>query len=510
MVKPDFKNKDIISVMDLSREDILYLCDRAHEMYGKEKSGERHFYSNLLEGRVMGYMFYEPSTRTALSFQTAIRELGAKRFGFTGSEGTSVKKKESIRDTVMMMHANHPDILIMRQSKDGSAQWAADVAEIPVISGGDGKNEHPTQALLDIATISLLKKKNYDSLDIVYGGDLSHGRTVRSGTIILAKTFKDIKIRWAADDYFGMPKDLEEILVDLGAKVIREKSLEDGIKKSEILAMTRPQISRLDISEDEAKLLVDKYRITLDKIAQNPDIDVMHPLPVNSNIAEIEHLVFFTKNQQFYLQAEMGIFLRKALIYEELNHDGYISFSGKLNNDLKFGNNKLMRTIKENPETSEKLYIDKIVEGTVIDHIMKGTNRSIDMALDLNLALRGYAIFPGINIYDKSTDLLKTSYASLTERESKLINIIQPDATINYIRNNEIVKKFIYLLCKNDNCITREINEDVPPKFFYDESQEVIRCRYCRRSYDLTNAKVSEMDLGKYIANLPVSVEKIQ
>ncbi len=165
-------------------------------------------------------MFYEPSTRTRTSFNTGMRELGGRYDGFSGTEGTSVMKSETVRDTVTMMCANHNDVIVMRHPLDGSLQWAADVANIPVINGGDGKNEHPTQALLDVLTIYALRGGTLDGLRVGFGGDLSHGRTVRSLSLALSH-FDDITIRWAAEDFLGMPEDLVQLLAARGVRVVR-------------------------------------------------------------------------------------------------------------------------------------------------------------------------------------------------------------------------------------------------------------------------------------------------
>ena len=138
-----------------------------------EKTGQRNSLRDALKHRTLSYMFYEPSTRTRTSFNTGMRELGGRYDGFSGTEGTSVMKSETVRDTVTMMCANHNDVIVMRHPMDGSLQWAADVANIPVINGGDGKNEHPTQALLDVLTIYALKGGKLDGLRVGFGGDLS-------------------------------------------------------------------------------------------------------------------------------------------------------------------------------------------------------------------------------------------------------------------------------------------------------------------------------------------------
>ena len=162
----NFKKKDIISITDFTREEIIYLCKKAKQMYDLEKNNKRHKLNKALKTRALSSMFYEPSTRTKMSFNTAMRELGGQCDGFAGTEGTSVMKKETIRDTIVMMEANHFDVIVMRHPLDGSLQWAADVAQIPVINGGDGKNEHPTQSLLDIFSlyISVLRFPNVSGM----------------------------------------------------------------------------------------------------------------------------------------------------------------------------------------------------------------------------------------------------------------------------------------------------------------------------------------------------------
>jgi len=175
----DFRDRDVISITDFSREEILHICEAGRRMYEMEKAGKRNALRDALKHRTLSYMFYEPSTRTRTSFNTGMRELGGRYDGFSGTEGTSVMKNETVRDTVTMMCANHNDVIVMRHPLDGSLQWAADVANIPVINGGDGKNEHPTQALLDILTIYVMKGGKLDGLRVGFGGDMSHGRTVR-------------------------------------------------------------------------------------------------------------------------------------------------------------------------------------------------------------------------------------------------------------------------------------------------------------------------------------------
>ena len=499
----NFKNRDIISITDFCREEILYLCKQAKKMFDLEKNNERDGLSNELKNKALAYMFYEPSTRTKTSFITAMRQLGGNSDGFSGIESTSVMKKETIRDTVMMMEANHFDVIVMRHPLGGSLQWAADVALIPVINGGDGENEHPTQSLLDIFTLYLLYNENLDGINIGFGGDLSHGRTIRSLSLALS-CFKDIKIRWAAEDFLGMPKDLVELLESRGVVVIREKSVEDVMSKVHFYYMTRPQLERMgSITKNDVMKMMKKYRIDLNKVKRS-DVKLMHPLPVNSEIAEIDYEVYFDESQAFFQQAENGIFLRKALLYEMLKDEEHVQFSGKLNPLLKHGNNKLKRIIKENVKEGRG-FIDNIDNGTVVDHLLPGTEQKI--VAELDLTNRGRSSIPA-HLPKAGKSFLKTDLPGLSEKELKKITLISPEATINYIKDGKVMDKFVYFLCKNTNCVTRVINEDVPPKFYDDNG--TMRCRYCRKPYLITSEKVSQKEKEEFLNSLPEGIEQTE
>jgi len=497
-----FKDRDIISITDFSREEILYLCKQAKKMFDLEKNKKRHGLSNRLKNKTLAYMFYEPSTRTKTSFITAMRQLGGSCDGFSGIEGTSVMKKETIKDTVMMMDANHFDVIVMRYPLGGSLQWAADVASIPVINGGDGENEHPTQSLLDIFTLYLLNKKNLDGISIGFGGDLSHGRTIRSLSYALSH-FKDITIRWAAEDFLGMPKDIVELLESRGVIVKREKGVEDVMSKVQFYYMTRPQLERMGgITQKDVMKMMKKYRIDLNKVKES-NVKLMHPLPVNSEIAEIDYNVYFDESQAFFQQAENGIFLRKALLYEMLKDKESVQFSGKLNPLLEHGNNRLKRAIKENVKEGRR-FIDNISNGTVVDHLLPGTEQNI--VAELDLVNKGSSSIPA-HLPKAGKSFLKTDLPELSERELKKITLNSPEATINYIKDGKVVDKFVYLLCKNTNCVTRVINEDIPPKFYDDKG--TIRCRYCRKPYLITSKKIYFKEKEEFLNSLPEGIEKI-
>ncbi|HYW84112.1 MAG TPA: aspartate carbamoyltransferase, partial [Spirochaetia bacterium] len=375
-----FQDRDIISITDFSREEILHLCAAGSAMAQLEKSGKRNDLRDALRHRTLSYMFYEPSTRTRTSFNTGMRELGGRYDGFSGTEGTSVMKSETVRDTVTMMCANHNDVIVMRHPLDGSLQWAADVANIPVINGGDGRNEHPTQALLDVLTLYALKDGRLDGLRVGFGGDLSHGRTVRSLSLALSH-FDNVTIRWAAEDFLGMPADLAELLTSRGVRVERDRTVRDVMRQTDFYYMTRPQLERMPgVTQREIVAMMKQYRIDLEKI-EGFDVRVLHPLPVNSEIAEIDYRVYFTPAQAFFAQAEFGIFLRKALLHEMLRHEGYRRYDARLPAELGTGNNRLARRIHGVKQSG--MFIDKIHDGTVIDHLSPGSLRAVSDALDL-------------------------------------------------------------------------------------------------------------------------------
>jgi aspartate carbamoyltransferase catalytic subunit len=496
-----FRDRDIISITDFSREEILHLCAAGSRMAEMEKTGQRNRLRDALKHRTLSSMFYEPSTRTRTSFNTGMRELGGRYDGFSGTEGTSVMKNETVRDTVTMMCANHNDVIVMRHPLDGSLQWAADVANIPVINGGDGKNEHPTQALLDMLTIYALRGGRMDGLKVGFGGDLSHGRTVRSLSLALAH-FDHVKLFWAAEDFLGMPEDLAQLLAARGVSVQREATVRDVMRQVDFYYMTRPQLERMPgVTQKDIVTMMKQYRIDLDKV-KGFQARVLHPLPVNSAIAEIDYPVYFTQAQAFFAQAEYGIFLRKALLHEMLGHDGYRRYDGRLPEELGTGNNRLARGIRGVKQST--MFIDKIHDGTVIDHLVPGTLREVSDSLDLEN--RGYSCTTA-TIAEKPNPFIKTNMPEIPERDLKRIALISPETTIDYVQDGRIVEKFVYLLCTNPNCITRTVNEDVPPRFYRDGQS--IRCRYCRRPYTVVHRKVSPEEMKGYLDLLPSRIEPV-
>ncbi len=553
MVK-DFKNLDIVSITDFDAEDILHLCNKARQFFILEHGFENQFHkkngisyrnalNHVMQGKKLASLFYEDSTRTSFRCDTAMKELGGYTKGFSGTEGTSVMKSESIRDTIVMMLANHFNMIVIRNGLDGAAQYASDVSPLSVINGGDGTNEHPTQALLDLFTLYMKNGFSLNNLEIGLGGDLAHGRTIRSLSLALSN-FENITIRWAAEDFLGMPQDLVSKLRERNVKVIREEKVEYVIEKSFAYYMTRPQFERMkkltinkiismlgnymtelgktvkNFSEQMPKIqtflnkledlagkdprqqatkLLERYVIDSEKI-NDSDTLLLHPLPVNSKVAEIDHLVFFSPNFIAYEQAENGIFMTKAILYEIQKNQGHIEFNPKLPEALKKGNNRIIRDLK--PLDKQNLDVKIIKEGSCIDHL------KVDAAKDLVdiLNLKG-EFYIACNSKNHQKSYFKSELTELTERQLKQIALISPEPTINIIVNGEVIEKYVYTLCENDNCITRAVNEDVKPLFYYDEGKE---CRYCRKPYRRKNPKITEKEKQGHFNDLPTKVEKIE
>ncbi|HHY88943.1 MAG TPA: aspartate carbamoyltransferase [Chloroflexi bacterium] len=299
------KGKDILDGAQFSREEIDLIMEVAKDF--KKKLAEKPGGLDLLRGYVMAALFFEPSTRTRLSFETAMHRLGGSVIGFSSAESTSISKGETLEDTIRTVD-QYVDLFAMRHPAIGSAKRAAEVATHPVLNGGDGAGQHPTQALLDLFTIYNECGK-VDGATIVLCGDLKNGRTVHSGVDIY-KHF-DTKLVFVAPEQLAMPREIVEKLRAQGKTVVETTSLEDAIKDADILYMTRIQKERFaDVAEYER--LKGSYILTREMIERlNPNLTVMHPLPrVNEITTDVDDL----PGAAFFRQAGNGVYVRMALI----------------------------------------------------------------------------------------------------------------------------------------------------------------------------------------------------
>lgn len=298
-----FRLKNIISIKDFKREDIEFILDEASKLEDISKSKE---ISEELKGKILGLMFFEPSTRTRMSFETAMKRLGGEGIGFENSGSSSVSKGESIADTAKMFEG-YSDALVIRHELEGVSKFISDIVDIPVINAGDGAGQHPTQTLLDLYTI---KKEigKIDDLKIALIGDLKYGRTVHSLSNALG-LFNNIKIYLVSPPKLRMP---QEVLHDINKTNVRYEevtSIEEIIDDVDVLYVTRIQKERFGDINDYLKIK-GAYVINK-KMLEGKELIVMHPLP---RIDEIDTDVDNTKYNKYFTQAANAVPVRMAIL----------------------------------------------------------------------------------------------------------------------------------------------------------------------------------------------------
>jgi len=298
----NFEGRDFIDIKDYTREELEYIFKIANRMETIAKTG-----SSLLRGKILASLFFEPSTRTRLSFESAMLRLGGGVIGFAEPSVSSVAKGETLADTVRVVE-NYADIIVLRHPMEGAAKLAADLASIPVINAGSGTMSHPTQALLDLYTIWREKGK-IDGLTIALMGDLKYGRTVKSLAYALSKF--NISLVLVAPPQLKMRREVIEDLKSVGMEVKEVTSLEEVIREIDVLYVTRIQKERFpDLSEYEqvrGSYRVDPSILSLGK----SDLIVMHPLP---RVDELSPEVDKTRHAKYFKQTWYGLLVRMALL----------------------------------------------------------------------------------------------------------------------------------------------------------------------------------------------------
>ena len=300
----NFKGKDIISIKDFTKNEINNILSYAKNMLIYAKGDKT---TEILKGKVLSSLFFEPSTRTRLSFETSMSRLGGRVIGFADPSATSQKKGESLADTIRMADA-YSDIIVIRHPQEGAARLAAEFSNSPVINAGDGAGRHPTQCLLDLFTI-LLEKKKIENQKIVLLGDLKYGRTVHSLAYALA--LYGVDLTFVSPDSLKMPKEVVEECKELGSDPHSTSNLEKAIKNADVLYATRIQKERFPDPEEYSRV-VGTYKIDNNLIKNaNEDIIIMHPLP---RVTEIDPEVDKTKHALYFKQAFNGVPIRMALL----------------------------------------------------------------------------------------------------------------------------------------------------------------------------------------------------
>lgn len=299
-----FRGMDVVSIRDFSREQIEHVLKIADKMVPIAKGEER---SVLLEGFVLGSLFYEPSTRTRLSFDCAMTRLGGRTLGFDEPKGSSVAKGETLADTIRMVDA-YCDVIVLRHPQEGAARLAAHFAGKPVINAGDGAGQHPTQTMLDLFTIRK-EKKSIDGMNVVLVGDLKYGRTVHSLAEALAMF--GAQLTFVAPPSLQIPKEHLKQVEAMGEKPKISSSLQDVIGDADVLYVTRIQKERFPDPAEYQKV-AGTYRIDLEMLKDvKKDMMIMHPLP---RVGEIAPEVDLTPHAKYFDQAFNGVPVRMALL----------------------------------------------------------------------------------------------------------------------------------------------------------------------------------------------------
>ena len=298
----NFYQKNIISIRDFKKKDIEYILRVAEKM---EPVARSKVIDNVLEGKLLGLLFYEPSTRTRLSFEAAMKRLGGGTIGFSEAGTSSATKGENLTDTVRIV-GEYTDGLVIRHNMEGTARYVAEMVDVPVINAGDGAGQHPTQTLLDLYTMKRILG-NIEELHVALVGDLKYGRTVHSLSYALAMF--GARMSFVSPPELRMPSEILHDLADSGVNVQETSNIHDVLAYADVLYVTRIQKERFPDPQEYLKI---KGAYTIDsKLLQNSEAIVMHPLP---RVDEISHDVDNTPYGRYFQQAFYGVPVRMALL----------------------------------------------------------------------------------------------------------------------------------------------------------------------------------------------------
>lgn len=294
------KNRSLVSITDYSKEEYLKILKVAADF-------EKNSYQNLLDGKVIGTLFFEPSTRTRLSFESAINRLGGKVIGFSDSSATSATKGESLYDSIKVV-SNYAELVVMRHPLEGSARFASEHASVPLVNAGDGANQHPTQTLLDLYSIQKTQG-TLEDLKIYMVGDLKYGRTVHS--LLMALSEFNATFYFISPDELKMPNEYKMYLDKLGLKYYEYKDFNDTVKEADIIYMTRVQKERFS-DPIEYERTKNAYVLKNDMLEGTKDtMRILHPLP---RVNEIHKDVDSNPKAYYFEQTENGVYVRQAII----------------------------------------------------------------------------------------------------------------------------------------------------------------------------------------------------
>ncbi|MEI6766861.1 MAG: aspartate carbamoyltransferase [Bacteroidota bacterium] len=294
------KNRSLISIDDLSRDEYFQILDAAEAF-------EKNPNQDILKGKIVATLFFEPSTRTRLSFESAVNRMGGRVIGFSDPSGSSVQKGESLKDTILTV-CSYSDLIVIRHPKEGSARYASEVGSVPVINAGDGSNQHPTQCLLDLYSIRKTQG-TLDNLNIAFVGDLKHGRTVHS--LAIAMTHFNCTYHLVSPPELKLPSSVKMHIKEKGLPYHQYTGMDEAMKKADIIYMTRIQRERFS-DPIEYEKVKDSYNLNRAMLSVcKPNAKVLHPLP---RVKEINIDVDDTQQAYYFTQALNGVFVRQAIL----------------------------------------------------------------------------------------------------------------------------------------------------------------------------------------------------
>jgi aspartate carbamoyltransferase catalytic subunit len=294
------KNRSLVSIIDYTKEEYLEILRLAAEF-------EANPVQDILKGFVVATLFFEPSTRTRLSFESAVNRLGGKVLGFSDSSTSSATKGETLRDTIKTV-ANYSDLIVMRHPLEGSARFASEVSKVPIINAGDGANQHPSQTLLDLYSI-LKTQKTLENLNIFLVGDLKYGRTVHS--LLMAMSKFNTTFYFISPPELQMPNEYKIYLDKLGLKYHEFKEFSEIVDQADIIYMTRVQKERFSdpIEYERTKNAYVLRKKMIENAKSN--MKILHPLP---RVNEIHLDVDDSEQAYYFTQAQNGVYTRQAII----------------------------------------------------------------------------------------------------------------------------------------------------------------------------------------------------
>jgi aspartate carbamoyltransferase catalytic subunit len=296
--------KDVLSIKDFSLEEIDLVLNTAAELKAKPQN-------SLLNDKIIANCFFEPSTRTRLSFEAATLKLGGKVIGFSDDSSLSTKKGETLHDTIRVM-SGYSDLIVIRHPREGAARLAAEASQVPVINAGDGANQHPTQTLLDLFSIKECQGK-LEGLSIALVGDLKYGRTVHS--FAEACSLFNIRLFLISPESLSLPDDICDTLKREGVRFSFHTGIEEVMHKVDVVYMTRIQRERM--SDGEYQSSKTKCTLTLPMLEKAKSrMRILHPLP---RVDEIDTAIDATEHAYYFTQADNGVFVRQALLSLILN-----------------------------------------------------------------------------------------------------------------------------------------------------------------------------------------------